>query len=99
MLNLSNPFHIQKHRTAHPRLFNIDPINPHERIDNRLSAVDQERIGKASGDDLHGHAGFDADAVELRPRLGRNQEFGHMFISVCGSPKMLAINIMISCHS
>ena len=29
-------------------------------------------------DDLHRHAGFDADAVEQRPRLGRNQEFGHM---------------------
>ena len=81
---LKHLFYIQIHRTANSRLLDINPINPHEGIDDWLAAVDQERIGKAGGDDLHGHAGFDADAVELRPRLGRNQESGHMAISVCG---------------
>ena len=77
-------FNIQIHRAADPRLFDINPVDAPEGINNLLAAVDQKRIGEAGGDDLHGHAGFDADAVELRPRLGRNQESGHMFISVCG---------------
>lgn len=80
-------FHTQKHRAQNPCLLDINSINPHKSIDNRLAAVDQERIGKADGDDLHGHAGFDADAVELCPRLGRNQEFGHMVISYIGLQK------------
>ena len=82
---LNNLFDIQIHRTANPRLLDINPINPHEGIDNRLAAVDQERIGETGGDDLHGHAGFDADAVELRPRLGRNQESWHykLVLVVC----------------
>ena len=77
---LNNLFDIQIHRAAHPRLLNVNPINPHEGINNRLATVDEERIGETGGDDLHGHAGFDADAVELRPRLGRNQESGHSVI-------------------
>ena len=80
-------YHIQIHRAANSRLFDIDPINALESIDDGLTAVDQERIGKAGSDDLHGHAGFDADAVKLRPRLGRDQESGHMLISVCGFAK------------
>lgn len=92
-------FYIQIHRTAHPSLLDIDPINPHEGIDDRLASIDQERIGKTGGDDLHGHAGFDADAVKLRPRLGRNQESGHMLISVSGFAKKLAVNIIKSCRS
>ena len=78
-------FHIQIHRAAHPGLLDIDPIDPHEGIDDRLAAVDQERIGKAGGDDLYGHAGFDADTIELCPRLGCDQESWHRVISVCGS--------------
>ena len=73
-------FNIQIYRAANSRLFDIDPIDPPEGIDDGLASVDQERIGKAGGDDLHGHAGFDADAIELRPRLGRNQESGHSAI-------------------
>ena len=80
-------YHIQIHRAANSRLFDIDPINPLEGIDDRLATVDEERIGETGGDDLHGHAGFDADAVKLRPRLGRDQESGHMLISVCGFAK------------
>ena len=80
ILGLSDTNNIQIHRAANPRLFDINPIDASEGIDDGLAPIDKERIGKTGGDDLHGHAGFDADAVELRPRLGRNQESGHSVI-------------------
>ncbi len=76
---LSNLPHVQIHWAANPRLLYINTIYSHKGINNRLTSINEKRICIISGDDLDRHPGFDANAVELGPRLGRDSKSRHSF--------------------
>ena len=60
---LSNPIHPKVDSIQAPSLLDINPIDTVEGIDDSLSAVGEDGVAETLGDDLDGHAGFDADAV------------------------------------
>lgn len=62
-------FNIQIRLAADAGAFDVDVIDAFEGADDFLGAVREEGVAVVEGDDLDGHAGFDADAVELRPHL------------------------------
>lgn len=58
-------FNIKKCLAHDTSSADINAVNSHEGIGNRLAAICQERVGETVGNDLNGHAGFDTDAVDL----------------------------------
>ena len=67
-------------------------------IHTRVAAIYEEMVRKKKSNDLHGHAGLDADTVQLRPGLGRDQESRHKG-SVFVVLSFMFVNIAISCQN
>ena len=55
----------------------INAIDSHEGIGYWLASISKQRVGEAVGDDFHGHAGFNADAIHLGHSLGGNTKSRH----------------------
>ena len=77
ILELPHPIHPKVNSIQAPSLLDVDAVDAVEGIDDGLSAIGEDGVAETLGDDLDGHAGFDADAVHALAILGSNLVEGH----------------------